>query len=153
MEVSILNGEEELVDVLTEPADNILDLKLILRFLFLSGRDGMNVSIRKILSVFKKWQHLPRLALVGDRSVSVVDLPPTKCPSLKLVCHLILAMKCLNCLYIYDDFNDNEMITLKRGVDDWVKLRRPGFIFEIRNTKPHSSDDSWCSFESISYTS
>ena len=153
MEVSILDGEEELVDVLTEPADNILDLKLICRFLFLEG-DGTNASIRKILSVFKKWQHLRSLAFVGDRSVSVTsDLPPTKCPTLKFICHLILGMKRLNNLYIYDDFNDLKMLTLKQGVDDWVKQHRPGFIFEMRNSKTRSSDDSWCSFESISDTS
>ena len=75
-----------------------------------------------------------------------MSLMEAECPALKIVCHLILEMKSLTYLYICDCFNEKEMITLKREVDDWVKLHRPGFIFDIRNSKPRSADDSWYSF-------
>ena len=120
--------------MLTQPADYIVDFKLTCHF---SPYEG---SIGEILPVFKKWQHLRRLALVGDRLMSLME---AECPSLNLVCHLILAMKSLTYLCIYDCFNEKEMITLKRELGDWVKLHRPGFIFEMRNSKPRSSDDCW----------
>jgi hypothetical protein len=132
--------EERLIDVLMEPADNILDLKLTwLPQPYGHGwLMGMKVSIGDILPVFKRWQHLRRLALVRQRQ-SYFDFK--QCPSLNQVCDFILDMKCLTCLYMYDDLKDKEMIALKVEVDDWVKLHRPGFIFQIRST--NSSVDCW----------
>ena len=135
--------EGRLVDVLVRPA-GILDLKLT----WLPQPYGhgclmrMHVSIGDILPVFKRWQHLRRLALVRQRQ-SYFECKQ-QCPSLNQVCDFILDMKCLTCLYMYDDLNDEEMITLKREVDDWVKLRRPGFSFKISNYR--LSDDSWYPF-------
>jgi hypothetical protein len=132
--------EEGLVDVLMEPADNILDLKLTCRPQpYGNVMMGMNGSIGEILPVFKKWQHLRRLGLFGEGWVDAA------CPVLNLVCHFILDMKSLTYLYISDvGFKSNEIITLKREVDDWVKLRRPGFSFKISNYR--LSDDSWYPF-------
>ena len=153
MKFSNSNCEERLIDVLMEPADNmILDLKLTCHLSSYRNRMvGLNGSIGEFLPVFKKWQHLRRLALVGDRLIynrSIWRIPSAaECPSLNLVCDFILDMKGLTYLYICDDFNYKEMIAFKVKVDDWVKLHRPGFIFEMRNTKEtRCSDDCWYSF-------
>jgi hypothetical protein len=158
VEFSTSNCEGGLIDVLMEPADNmILDLKLTCHFsAYGNTMVRMNGSIGEILLVFKKWQHLRRLALVGCRPIDLMEeewimnpwrMPSAaECPSLNLVCDFILDMKGLTYLSITDDFNDEEMMALKVEVDDWVKLHRPGFIFEMRNSKTLSSDDCWCSF-------
>ena len=112
-----------LVDVLMEPANNILDLKL-------ScccppdgkGLEAMNGSIGEILQIFKNWQHLRRLTLVGERWVDPA------CPAKNLVCDFIWDRTSLTYLCISDRLDRRNMMILQREVCDWVQRHRPGFI-------------------------
>jgi hypothetical protein len=59
----------------------------------------------------------------------------TERPVLTFISDLIPHMKCLNYLYIDDDgFDDEELVIFKMEVDEWVKLHRPGFVLEMRNS-------------------
>jgi hypothetical protein len=142
-----------LVDVLMEPAKNILNLKLTCRLSpYRNETMGMNGFIGEILPVFKKWQHLRWLTMVEDLPMGRIDVD---CPPFNIVCDIILGMKSLNYLCICDRFGEIEMIKFKREVDDWVKLHRPGFIFEMLNLRAENlvaSSVSFCRFDDLEIT-
>ena len=128
--------EEGLADVLMEPANNIVDLKLTCCCLPDGNVTmGMNGSIGEILPIFKNWQHLRRLSLVGDRSVDVA------CPAQILVCGFIFEMPSSTHLCISDRFDWRKMNTWRSVVDNYVQQSRPGFIFGISSSNPFSFYD------------
>jgi hypothetical protein len=121
--------EGRLVDVLMRPA-GILDLKLTCRCEpDENGSEEMNGSIGEILPIFKNWQHLRRLTLVGDRSVDVA------CPPRDLVCNFIWDMTSLTHLCISDRLDRKKIISWIGGVIRWVRQNRPGFSFGFTSSK------------------
>ena len=98
--------------------------------------EGMNGSIVEILPVFKNWQRLNRLCLLGQRSVDAAA-----CPSLNLVRDFILDMTSLTHLRICDRLNNWEEYRFRVEVWElrgWMEQNRPGFKFEVANSKYES---------------
>ena len=120
--------EKGLIDVLMEPADNILDLKLTFRFQpYGNGIMGMNGSIGEILPIFKNWHHLRWLTLLGERWVDAA------CPAKNLVCDFIWDMTSL--IYCISDCLYRRKKILQREVYDWVQQHRHGFNCLVRSSK------------------
>jgi hypothetical protein len=105
---------DSIVDVFTQPAENILDIEL---------RWMGEPSITEVLAVFKTWRHLRRLSL------RMFQLHMEEFPSLNVICDFILNMKYLNFLRIKDNLEDEERAILKREVLEWLKDHRPNLIF------------------------
>ena len=98
-------------------------------------------SMECALNIFKRWRYLRQVTLLVERWGRVqVALPP-----LNVIREFILNLKYLNYLHIFDlDFGEWEKIpNLEKIVNDWVKVHRPDFVFEILPTKANSSDDDW----------